>query len=115
MRVLISCTSPDVVVRTSRVPICDHSRHVIRYVILSTVSRVFSRRPRRRPCGTRAPSRGEGGGGGEGGGSGEGGGGARGRRRRGRGRRRGRRGRGREDTHAALSHALELLLFVSLP
>lgn len=52
MRVLISCTSPDVVVRTSRVPICDHSRHVIRYVILSTVSRVFSRRPRRRPCGT---------------------------------------------------------------
>ena len=42
MRVLISCTSPDVVVRTSRVPICDHSRHVIRYVILSTVSRVLS-------------------------------------------------------------------------
>lgn len=37
MRVLISCTSPDVVVRTSRVPICDHSRHVIRYVSKTTV------------------------------------------------------------------------------
>ena len=39
MRVLISCTSPDVVVRTSRVPICDHSRHVIRYVSKTTTLR----------------------------------------------------------------------------